>query len=83
MTDFAVKKLAISCPNLEYVNLSGCKYVSSSSIETLTSTCSNIYHLNLTRLPKLTEKPFDSISKLPKLAYLNLYADGDIQDQGF
>ena len=44
ITDFGLKKLAMVNPNLEYVNLSGCKYLSDSSIITLSQNCPNIYH---------------------------------------
>ncbi|CDW85727.1 f-box lrr-repeat protein 20 [Stylonychia lemnae] len=44
ITDFGLKKLAIMNPKLSYVNLSGCKYLSDSSIMTFAQNCPNIYH---------------------------------------
>jgi hypothetical protein len=32
ITSFGIKKLALSCPKLQYVNLSGCKYVTDQGI---------------------------------------------------
>jgi hypothetical protein len=45
VTDFAMKKVAVACKDLEYVNLSGCKYLSDSTILALCENCPQIYHL--------------------------------------
>ena len=76
VNDFCIKKLAKMCADLQFVNLSGCKYVSDAAIKVLVDTCPNIYHLNLTRLPKLTDAGLIAIGKanLRNLEYLNLYA---------
>ena len=40
-----MKKLAVACKGLEYVNVSGCKYLSDSTVSTLCENCPQIYHL--------------------------------------
>jgi hypothetical protein len=45
VTDFAMKKVAVACKDLEYVNLSGCKYLSDSTVLALCENCPQIYHL--------------------------------------
>eukprot|EP00347_Sterkiella_histriomuscorum_P014091 403362200 len=81
--DFGIKKLSSSNPNLSYVNLSGCKYLTDSSIIALCENCPEIYHLNITRIPKITKKSMESIASLKNLEYLNLYANSEISDNGF
>lgn len=70
---------------MEYVNLSGCKYITDEAVKVLVETCKGIYHLNLTRLPKLTQDGIQAISKagLTNLQYLNLYASTEIENSGF
>ena len=47
--------------------------------------CKEIQFLNLTRIPKLTEKGLIAIANagLNNLRYLNLYANSCIEDSGF
>lgn len=84
MNDFCIKKLA-SCTKLKYVNFSGCKYLTDSSISQIVGKCKDIYHLNLTRIPKLTAKGLSAVASagLKNLEYLNLYANANIEDEGF
>lgn len=65
--------------------MSGCKYLSDVAIMMLAEKCKNIYYLNLTRIPKLSEKSLISIADagLKDLNYLNLYACSEIEDAGF
>ena len=44
LTDFSLKKMATQCKELEYVNLSGCKYLTDSSIIALSENCPGIKH---------------------------------------
>ncbi len=53
ITDFAMKKVAMACKDLEYVNLSGCKYLSDSTVLALCENCPQIYHLVSTATPAL------------------------------
>ena len=65
--------------------MSGCKYLSDSSIQVLAEFCKDIYHLNLTRIPQFTEAGLVHVAKagLSNLEYLNLYANSNIADSGF
>ena len=47
--------------------------------------CPKAKHLNLTRLPKITDKTMKAIANagLNDLEYLNLYANATIEDPGF
>lgn len=45
ITDFALKKVFTACKSLEFVNLSGCKYLTDSSISTLCENCPKVTHL--------------------------------------
>ena len=85
INDFCVKKLAQKCQSLEYVNLSGCKYLSDVAIKSVVDNCKRVHHLNLTRLPKLTHKGLEAVAKggLTGLKYLNLYANAMIEEAGF
>jgi F-box and leucine-rich repeat protein 1 (S-phase kinase-associated protein 2) len=67
------------------VNLSGCKYVSNAAVKIVVETCKQLEHLNLTRLPKLTEDGLSAVASagLQKLKYLNLYASTSISNSGF
>ena len=67
------------------MNLSGCKYITDSGIKVLVENCKKVTHLNLTRLPKLTEEGMIAVSTggLVDLEYLNLYASTSISDQAF
>ena len=62
INDFCIKKIASASPELEIINLSGCKYLSDASITFLVQQCPKIRELNLTRLPKLTEKGLEAVA---------------------
>ena len=59
--------------------------MSDSAIIVLVDKCKEIQFLNLTRIPKLTEKGLIAIANagLNNLRYLNLYANSCIEDSGF
>lgn len=67
------------------VNLSGCKYLTDSSIIEIAKNCKSVKHFNITRIPNFTEKGLSEISKagMNQLEYLNLYANAMIEDSGF
>ena len=67
------------------VNLSGCKYLTDSSIIEIAKNCKEVKHFNITRIPGLTETGLSEISKagMDQLEYLNLYANALILDSGF
>ena len=70
---------------MKHVNFSGCKYLTDSSIIVLVEKCKDIEFLNLTRIPKFTEKGLTAVAEggLTNLKYLNLYANSSIEDIGF
>ena len=83
ISDFGIKRLS-KCTKLDYVNLSGCKYLSDSSINHLTENCPDISVLNLTRMEGITDKSIEYISdRTPKLKELYLYACAQISDKAF
>jgi len=67
------------------VNLSGCKFVTDNAVKVVVYSCKDLEHLNLTRLPKLTEEGLTAVANagLHKLKYLNLYASTSISNEGF
>ena len=61
--------------------MSGCKHLSDSSIGVVVESCPKIRHLNITRLPKLTDKGIEKVANAKlDLLYLNLYANSEIGD---
>ena len=70
---------------LKHINFSGCKYLTDSSIIVVTDKCKDIEFLNLTRIPKFTEKGLTALAEsgLYNLKYLNLYANSSIENSGF
>ena len=80
-----MKKLAKACPKIKLINLSGAKYLGDSSVEALSQNCKDLYYMDLTRLPPLTEKGLIAMAdaKIVNLKYLNLYANSELSDHGF
>ena len=75
VSDFGIKRLS-GCSQLEYVNLSGCKYLSDLSVEYLAGNCKQIKVLNLTRNCKITDRTIQIIAdNLFELEELYLYAN--------
>lgn len=85
INDFCMKKLAKSCKKIKLINLSGAKYLGDSSIEAIATNCKDLYYMDLTRLPPMTEKGLMALAsaKLVNLKYLNLYANSELSDHGF
>ena len=70
---------------MKHINFSGCKYLTDSSIIVVVDKCKDIEFLNLTRIPKFTEKGLTTLAEagLFNLRYLNLYANSSIENSGF
>jgi len=76
--------MAKACTNLNFVNFSGCKHLTDTCISVVVESCPKIKHLNITRLPKLTDKGVEKVASAGlDLTYLNMYANSEIGDNAF
>lgn len=76
--------MAKANPNLNFVNLSGCRHLSDSSVTVVVESCPKIRHLDITRLPKMTDKGVEKVASAGlDLTYLNMYANSEIGDGAF
>jgi len=83
VSDFAIKRLS-ACKELEFVNLSGCKYLSDLSVEYLAENCKQITVFNLTRNIKITDRSIQIIAdNMFNLKELYLYANAQLTDAAF
>ena len=84
MPDAVVVDVATACTGLRALNLAGCRQLEDSGVRAIARHCRGLTDLDLTRCSLLSANALSFIGpRLSQLRRLNLYADSQIQAEGF
>ncbi len=80
LSDEALLEILRLCHNLQTLDISGCKYISSAVVEQLHALVPHVWELKIAKNDRITEEGFHTLAKLLNLISLNLSLCHNVTD---
>jgi Leucine-rich repeat (LRR) protein len=80
LSDEALREILKLCHNLQTLDISGCRYISSAVVEQLSTLVPHVWELKIAKNDRISEDGFQSLAKLRNLISLNMSLCHNVTD---